>query len=381
MSLPDYAKPTAGMIIRGIIPASQSVYDIPASYFGIYKLAMGNNTSPLTEGGTLLLFPSAVDFNGVPDNRAGLLIDQYGGTYIMSNRNSKWLTLVNTERTINGYNLSKNVFINAGDIFETAKSLGNIDLDTLTTPDLYYQDANDNATTARHYPTTLAGSLQIYKDAGVTQIYTAYNGGGQWRRGYYNNVWSAWVTAYDSNNLNPVLTVNNIGPDAKGNVDTNPKINGDGSFSLVVPVFKPSGFVSISAGDGVRGSYINAATLYLNHTGTIESCDTAPVAGLWRFSSPARFQYVVVGFAWYTTAQRVPIGSIEKFSNIRNPRYAYSNFRGDPNPAINITCDIAGVGTDLTFTTLSSDPEPYGQQLYANAAAGMYGEIADNQYD
>ncbi|EHK8181159.1 hypothetical protein K2B91_000999 [Salmonella enterica subsp. enterica serovar Enteritidis] len=218
MSLPDYAKPTAGMIIRSIIPASQSVYDIPASYFGIYKLAMGNNTSPVTAGGTLLLFPSAVDYNGVPDDRAGLLIDQYGDVYILSNRNSKWKTLVNTDRTINGYNLSKNVVVNAGDIFSTAKALGNIDLDTLTTPDLYFQSANDNATTARHYPASLAGSLQIYKDAGVTQIYTAYNGGGQWRRGYYNNVWSAWVTAYDSNNLSPVLTVNNVKPDAKGNV-------------------------------------------------------------------------------------------------------------------------------------------------------------------
>ncbi|EGF8152517.1 hypothetical protein IDG15_000726 [Salmonella enterica subsp. enterica serovar Enteritidis] len=378
MSLPDYAKPTAGMIIRSIIPASQSVYDIPASYFGIYKLAMGNNTSPVTAGGTLLLFPSAVDYNGVPDDRAGLLIDQYGDVYILSNRNSKWKTLVNTDRTINGYNLSKNVVVNAGDIFSTAKALGNIDLDTLTTPDLYFQSANDNATTARHYPTSLAGSLQIYKDAGVTQIYTAYNGGGQWRRGYYNNVWSEWVTAYDSNNLNPVLTVNNIGPDAKGNVDTNPKINGDGSFSLVVPVFNPSSSVSVKAGGMVRGSYINAATIYSNHSGAIVKCEVTPIAGLWRFSSPVSFYYTPYDYKWHTTAQRVPIGSIEKFSNIRNPRYAHP---GSSGGMINITCDIEGVGTDLTFTTLYSDPEPYGQQLYANAAAGMYGEIADNQYD
>lgn len=218
MSLPDYAKPTAGMIIRSIIPATQSVYDIPASYFGVYRVAAMNDTSPVSSGGTLLLLPSLVDNNGIPDDRGGLLFDQDGTVYSLSNKNSKWMTLVNTTRTINGHDLSKNVVVNAADIFGTAKYLGNTDLDTLTTPDLYYQDANANATTTCHYPTSLAGSLQIYKDAGVTQIYTAYNGGGQWRRGYYNNVWSAWVTAYDSNNLNPVLTVNNVKPDANGNV-------------------------------------------------------------------------------------------------------------------------------------------------------------------
>ncbi|EOY5688434.1 hypothetical protein ACP7OL_004907 [Salmonella enterica subsp. enterica] len=184
-------------------------------------------------------------------------------------------------------------------------------------------------------------------------------------------------------NYDPVRTVNYVGPDKKGNVNVQvyPAPNCDGAFSLVVPVFTPSSIVFVNAGGMVRGSYINAATLYLNHTGTIESFERVPIAGLWRFSSPARFRYSAFDYDWYTTAQRVPIGNIEKFSNIRIPRYAYSNYRSNPNPAINITCDIEGVGTDLTFTTLSSDPELYGQQLYDNAVAGMYGEISTTSYD
>lgn len=181
-------------------------------------------------------------------------------------------------------------------------------------------------------------------------------------------------------NYDPVRTVNYVGPDKNGNVNVQvyPAPNCDGAFSLVVPVFKPSGFVSVKAGEMVRGSYISAATLYLNHTGTITSCEKKSIAGLWRFSSPVQFRYVAAEYAWYTTAQRVPIGSIEKFSNIRNPRYAYS---GVNSGAINITCDIEGVGTDLTFTTSYSDPEPYGLQLYDNAVAGMYGEISTTSYD
>ncbi|EDW6358933.1 hypothetical protein YN28_001662 [Salmonella enterica subsp. enterica] len=184
-------------------------------------------------------------------------------------------------------------------------------------------------------------------------------------------------------NYDPVRTVNYVGPDKNGNVNVQvyPAPNCDGAFSLVVPVFEPSGSVSVKAGGMVRGSYINAATLYVNHTGTIESYEKVLIAGLWRFSSPVQFRYLAAEYGWHTTAQRVPIGSIEKFSNIRNPRYAYSNYRSDPNPAINITCDIDGVGTDLTFTTLYSDPEPYGLQLYDNAVAGMYGEISTTSYD
>ncbi|ECJ3935996.1 hypothetical protein YT28_03200 [Salmonella enterica subsp. salamae] len=381
MSLPDYAKPTAGMIIRSIIPATQSVYDIPASYFGVYRVAAMNDTSPVSSGGTLLLLPSLVDNNGIPDDRGGLLFDQDGTVYSLSNKNSKWMTLVNTTRTINGHDLSKNVVVNAADIFGTAKYLGNTDLDTLTTPDLYYQDANANATTTRHYPTSLAGSLQIYKDAGVTQIYTAYNGGGQWRRGYYNNVWSAWVTAYDSNNLNPVLSVNNIFPDEKGNVNVSPKFNGDGAYAFISARFDTiavpgygNAYAPFRCGQILTGSQLNPAS-YVIQPDAIGSSSSYwsgggdTLCGVWRACSDATttgYDTSRTAIAYFM-ASRVPVGTIDAFSNIKSP----DNWDGG-SAYVNLTCDIDGVGTGLLFTASPDDPEEYGRQLFANAQAGMY---------
>ncbi|WP_284962551.1 hypothetical protein [Citrobacter portucalensis] len=187
--------------------------------------------------------------------------------------------------------------------------------------------------------------------------------------------------SYHSGNLNPVRTVNYVAPDEKGNVNVNlvPDVNCDGAFSLVVPIFKPSSILIVNAGGRVRGSYIQAATIYTDNSGSTSGYETSPIAGLWRFSSPVRFRYTTGQYDWHTTAQRVPIGSIEKFSNIRNPRYAYTG--SNRGTTINITCDIEGVGDNLTFTTSSFDTEPYGQQLYANAVAGMYGEVSGSSPD
>ncbi|EAU8886638.1 phage tail protein, partial [Salmonella enterica] len=69
----------------------------------------------------------------------------------------------------------------------------------------------------------------------------------------------------------------------------------------------------------------------------------------------------------YLLANRVQIGTIDAFSNIRT-QYRMT----DPDNEIELVCDIAGVGTDLLFTASSDDPEEYGRQLYDNAVAGMY---------
>ncbi|ELO4355349.1 hypothetical protein QUQ88_001316 [Escherichia coli] len=185
---------------------------------------------------------------------------------------------------------------------------------------------------------------------------------------------------WHAGNYDPVRTVNYIGPDGNGNVNVQvyPIINGDGAFALVMPYYRPSSWLDVGAGGMVRASYLKATTLQVNQPGSVKSSseDQGALAGIWRFSSPVRFEYFLTGtVGWVAQAQRVPVGSIEKIKNIRNPRYAYNN------GPINITCDIDGVGTNLTFTTTGADPEAYGRQLYENARTGVYGPVSSDNYD
>ncbi|WP_059215170.1 hypothetical protein [Escherichia albertii] len=185
---------------------------------------------------------------------------------------------------------------------------------------------------------------------------------------------------WHAGNYDPVRTVNYIGPDANGNVNVQvyPIINGDGAFTVAKPIFTPSRSVFVNTGEIVRGSYINACTLGITASG-VSLYNKAVLAGMWRFSSPVTFQYFFGGgteaIGWLAHAQRVPVGGIEKITNIRNPRYAY---RDGP---INITCDIEGIGVNLTFSTMASDPEEYGKQLYTNALNGVYGPVSTSNYD
>lgn len=83
-----------------------------------------------------------------------------------------------------------------------AYSLGTEDLNNITTPGFYYQSANVNTSTARHYPVALAGSLLVMRSADFSQIYTTYQPGGQttWQRNNYKGVWSPWYTVYTTGN-------------------------------------------------------------------------------------------------------------------------------------------------------------------------------------
>lgn len=104
---------------------------------------------------------------------------------------------VPTSRKVNGKALSSDISVNSQDIFETqAIGLTNEDLDTLKTPGLYYQPANANTSTARHYPENNAGTLVVYKNAGVTQIYCVYNSSRSYSRSQYSSGgWTPWTPA------------------------------------------------------------------------------------------------------------------------------------------------------------------------------------------
>ncbi|WP_339026020.1 phage tail protein [Leclercia pneumoniae] len=105
-------------------------------------------------------------------------------------------------RKVNNKSLEADINITAQDIFNSqAVQLGNaIDLNTITTPGLYYQSANAQAQAGKNYPEANAGSLEVYKHAGITQVYRIYSNSRSYVRAYYSGNWSAWVMQYDSVN-------------------------------------------------------------------------------------------------------------------------------------------------------------------------------------
>ena len=96
-------------------------------------------------------------------------------------------------------------------------AIGNAaDMNAYTTAGLYYQPANAQAQTGRNYPEANAGSLEVYKHAGITQIYRIYNSSRSYIRTLYSGTWSAWVKQYDAANKPSPADINavNKGGDA-----------------------------------------------------------------------------------------------------------------------------------------------------------------------
>ncbi|MFB4436779.1 phage tail protein [Enterobacter hormaechei] len=105
-------------------------------------------------------------------------------------------------RKVNGRALSTDISITAQDIFngQTVGIGGEADLNTFTTPGLYYQPANAQAQTGKNYPEAVAGSLEVYKHAGITQVYRVYNNSRSYIRTLYSSTWSGWIKQYDAGN-------------------------------------------------------------------------------------------------------------------------------------------------------------------------------------
>lgn len=98
-------------------------------------------------------------------------------------------------RKVNGRALTTDINITSQDIFNgQAIGLSTEDLDTLKTPGIYYQPANANTSAARHYPENNAGTLLVYKNAGVTQVYRVYNSSRSYTRSQYSTgAWTVWT--------------------------------------------------------------------------------------------------------------------------------------------------------------------------------------------
>ncbi|EUM28823.1 tail fiber protein [Enterobacter sp. BIDMC 26] len=109
---------------------------------------------------------------------------------------------VPSTRKINGRELSQDISITAQDIFNgQAVEIGNaVDLNSITTAGLYYQISNAQAQTGRNYPESVAGSLEVYKHAGITQVYRIYVDSRSYIRIFYNGTWTPWAKQYDTAN-------------------------------------------------------------------------------------------------------------------------------------------------------------------------------------
>ncbi|MEI9826242.1 tail fiber protein [Enterobacter bugandensis] len=105
-------------------------------------------------------------------------------------------------RRVNGRALAEDINITSQDIFNgQAVLIGNAaDLNSFTTPGLYYQSSNAQAQVGTNYPEAVAGSLEVYKHAGVTQVYRIYADSRSYIRAFYNGAWTSWAKQYDAAN-------------------------------------------------------------------------------------------------------------------------------------------------------------------------------------
>ncbi|MGE2762782.1 phage tail protein [Escherichia coli] len=176
----------------------------------------------------------------------------------------------------------------------------------------------------------------------------------------------------DLQNIKPVLSVNDIKPDDKGNVnvgDVYPKINGDGAY-----IFAMGGAGSI--GENIKGSRLNPAYTEMNGTSSVDTLNGAgPLAGIWTRLATVPSVGVNNGA---TLWRRVPIGDIAKLSEIKIVDKLRENISQDII-GYQLQCNIEGVGDRVIFTARPNDPEDYGKQLYTNAQAGQYPDESGSQ--
>lgn len=157
---------------------------------------------------------------------------------------------VPTGRKINGYALTSDFDITAQDIFNRQTvGIGNAaDLNAYTTPGLYYQPANAQAQTGRNYPESAAGSLEVYKHAGITQIYRIYSNSRSYIRTLYNGVWTAWAKQYDAANKPSPADINAVNK----------------SGDTMTGTLKVNAEVQAASANGFRIAYGNYGTFWRN---------------------------------------------------------------------------------------------------------------------
>lgn len=109
--------------------------------------------------------------NGIQIGYTDILVGQGHYGEMFADANTTWLNFKNHVfrwHADGGFSSDNNPFL-------MSKPLGTSDLNAVNVVGVYGQNANVNATTARHYPANEAGSLQVLPSAyGVMQIYTTF---------------------------------------------------------------------------------------------------------------------------------------------------------------------------------------------------------------
>ncbi|MFU8333696.1 phage tail protein [Enterobacter hormaechei] len=175
--------------------ASESVAATPKAVKAAYDLAKGKYTAQdaTTAQKGIVQLSSATD-----STSEALAATPKAVKAANDNANGR----VPSGRKVNGRELSSDISITAQDIFNgQAVAIGNaMDLNAYTTAGLYFQPMTAYAQSGRNYPEALAGSLEVYKHAGITQVYRIYHNSRSYIRTQYSGSWSAWVKQYDAAN-------------------------------------------------------------------------------------------------------------------------------------------------------------------------------------
>ncbi|MEE6890802.1 tail fiber domain-containing protein [Escherichia coli] len=105
-----------------------------------------------------------------------------------------------------------------GTFYENKVPLSTEDLNTLngTQAGIYMQNLSSNATTARNYPSTIAGSLRVYQTAAnnansCIQIYSSYDAARTWKRVFNGTAWTAWKEDNTAGNITGIIPLANGG--------------------------------------------------------------------------------------------------------------------------------------------------------------------------
>ncbi|HHA1558612.1 TPA: phage tail protein [Enterobacter asburiae] len=215
-------------------------------------------------------------------------------------------------RKVNGHALTEDINITSQDIFsEQAVAIGNaIDLNTLTKAGLYYQGADAQAASGKNYPEAAAGSLEIYKHAGLTQVYRVYYSSTTYIRTFYNGTWSGWIKRYDAANK---PTPSDIGAVSASGGNYNSTFR----FGSVGTVPTERNTASLVSAQGGAGSIVSGVAF--------EWYDNAMVLGLVRGDS-----YNTLGFALWLGNKNLfnisPTGNAGLAGNLVSDGSIYANY-------------------------------------------------------
>lgn len=284
------ATPKAVKVAYDLAKGKYSAQDATTWQKGIVQLSSATDSASETLAATPKAVKTAYDLAKGKYSAQDATTGQKGIVQLSSVTNSESETLaatpkavkaandnangrVPTGRKVNGRDLTSDINVTAQDIFNgQAVGIGNaIDLNTFTTAGLYYQPANAQAVSGKNYPEAAAGSLEVYKHAGITQIYRVYNNSRSYIRTLYGGTWTAWIKQYDSANKPTPADIGALASNANAvsatkllTARTIAGVAFDGTANIAIPAGNVGAYTK-AEGDArfqAKGSYTPAGTAY-----------------------------------------------------------------------------------------------------------------------